>query len=79
MVGFIAAIIIGGVSGWLAGKLMGTNHSVIINIVLGLIGGLLGGWLGGLIGVGATNWIGRILISVVGTCILIWLSRLIFK
>ena len=76
---FIAAIIIGGVSGWLAGKLMGADHSLIINIILGLVGGVLGGWLGGLIGVGATNWIGSIIISVLGACILIWISKKIFK
>ncbi len=76
---FIAALIIGGVSGWLAGKIMGTSHSVIINIILGLVGGALGGWLGGLIGIGATGTIGSIIISVAGACLLIWISRKIFK
>ncbi len=75
---FIAAIIIGAISGWLAGKLMGSDHSLIVNIILGLAGGALGGWLGSKIGVGAKGWIGSICISVVGTCILIWIARLIF-
>lgn len=76
---FIAAIIIGGISGWLAGKIMDSHHSVIINILLGLVGGVVGGWLGGLIGIGATGTIGSILISVAGACLLIWLSRKLFK
>ena len=76
---FIVSLIIGGVSGWLAGKIMGTDHSVIINIILGLLGGVVGGFLRKLIGVGATNWIGSILISVVGACLLIWVFRLIKK
>ena len=76
---FIAALIIGGVSGWLAGKIMGTSHSIIINIILGLVGGLLGGWLGGLIGIGATGWVGSIIISVIGACILIFIAKKIFK
>ena len=76
---FIVSIIIGGVSGWLAGQIMKSSHSVIVNIILGLVGGVLGGWLGGFIGIGATSWIGSILISVAGACILIWLARLIFK
>ncbi len=77
---FIVSIIIGGIAGWLAGKIMGTEHSVIINIILGLVGGLLGGWIVKLIGLGgATNWIGTILIDVVGACILIWIARKIFK
>ena len=79
MLSFIAALIIGGISGWLAGKIMGTSHSLIVNIILGLVGGLLGGWLGGLIGVGATGTIGSIVISVIGACILIWLSQKLFK
>ena len=76
---FIVSLIIGGVSGWLAGKIMDSKHNVIINIILGLVGGALGGWLGGLIGIGATGWIGSILISVIGACILIWIARKIFK
>ena len=33
---FIAALIIGGVSGWLAGKIMGTSHSIYTNFLCGL-------------------------------------------
>ena len=76
---FIVTLFIGGIAGWLAGKIMDSSHSVIVNIILGLVGGALGGWLGGLIGIGATGWIGRILIAVVGSCILIWIARKIFK
>jgi len=76
---FIIALIIGGVSGWLAGKIMNCEGSLIRNIILGLVGGLVGGLLGKLIGIGASSWVGSILISVVGACILIWLSKKIFK
>ncbi|MBO4267164.1 MAG: GlsB/YeaQ/YmgE family stress response membrane protein [Lachnospiraceae bacterium] len=76
---FIAAVIIGGVSGWLAGKIMKTHHSVIFNIILGFFGGLFGGWLGGLVGIDESGWISRIIISVIGACLLIWISRLINK
>ncbi|MCR5301942.1 MAG: GlsB/YeaQ/YmgE family stress response membrane protein [Lachnospiraceae bacterium] len=76
---FIAALIVGGISGWLAGKIMESKHNIIVNIILGLVGGALGGLLGSLIGIGATGTIGSIIISVIGACILIWLSRLIFK
>lgn len=58
---------------------MGSDHSVIVNIILGLIGGALGGWIGGLIGIGATGWIGSIVIAVFGSCILIWIFRKLFK
>ena len=75
----IITILIGGVSGWLAGMIMGTKHSVIINIIIGLVGGALGGFLGGLIGVGAAGWIGRILIAVCGSCLLIFICKKLFK
>ncbi len=76
---FIVSIFMGAFSGWLAGKIMKTKHSFIVNIILGLVGGALGGWLGGFIGIGATGWISSILIAVAGACILIWITRLIFK
>jgi len=79
MLSFIFALIIGGVSGWLAGIIMKAEGSLLRNIILGLLGGLVGGLIGKVIGVGASNWIGSILISVAGACLLIYLSKLIFK
>jgi len=76
---FIVSLIIGGVSGWLAGKIMKSEGSLIRNIILGLVGGLVGGLLGGLIGIGSSNIIGSIIISVAGACLLIWLAKKIFK
>jgi uncharacterized membrane protein YeaQ/YmgE (transglycosylase-associated protein family) len=58
---------------------MNSKQSLVMNIILGLLGGIVGGVIGGFIGVGATNWIGSILISVVGACILIWAYRTFFK
>ncbi len=79
MWGFIVSLIIGAVSGWIAGKIMKSEHNLIINLILGLVGGLVGGLIGGLLGFAATGWIARIIISVAGACILIWLYRKLFK
>ncbi len=79
MLAFITSVIIGGISGWLAGKIMDSSHSIIVNIIIGLVGGIIGGWIGKLIGIGPTGWIGSIVISVAGACLLIWLSRKLFK
>ena len=44
--GIIAALIIGGIAGWLAGKIVrGAGFGLIGNIVIGIIGALLAGWL----------------------------------
>lgn len=36
-VGWISAIIIGGLAGWLAGKLMEARYGIFLNIVLGIV------------------------------------------
>ena len=38
-VGWIAAIIIGGIAGWLAEQFMKSNMGLLMNIVLGIVGG----------------------------------------
>ena len=37
-VGWIAAIIIGGIAGWLAEQFMKSNMGLVMNIVLGIVG-----------------------------------------
>lgn len=49
--GIIGWIIIGGLAGWIAGKIMDRSSGIIGNIVLGIIGGLIGGWILSLFGV----------------------------
>ena len=45
-------IIIGIVSGFIAGKIMrGGGFGLLINLLVGIIGGLLGGWVFGLLGI----------------------------
>jgi uncharacterized membrane protein YeaQ/YmgE (transglycosylase-associated protein family) len=50
--GIIAWIIIGGLAGWVASKIMKTDaqQGIILNIVVGIVGALLGGFLLGLFG-----------------------------
>lgn len=45
--GIIGWIIIGGLAGWVASKIMKTDaqQGILLNIVVGVIGGLLGGWI----------------------------------
>ena len=77
-VGWIGAIIIGGVAGWLAGKLMEARHGVILNIVLGIVGSALATAIfeqfhiivaGGRLGYFITGFL--------GACLLIFLARLV--
>lgn len=54
--GWIIALIVGGVIGWLASKVMNTDaqQGIFLNIVVGVIGSLLGGFLGRFVGVDST-------------------------
>ena len=58
----IISLILGGIIGWIAGKLMHSKGGILRNIVLGIIGSAVGSWLGGTIGLAATGTIGSILI-----------------
>ena len=44
---FILWLIVGGVIGWLASKIMNTDaqQGIGLNIVVGIVGALLAGWL----------------------------------
>jgi uncharacterized membrane protein YeaQ/YmgE (transglycosylase-associated protein family) len=77
-VGWIAAIVIGGVAGWLAEMFMKSSMGVFMNIILGIIGAaLLNFILANLFHVGYTGWLAYLVIGFIGACILIALGRLV--
>ncbi len=77
-VGWIAAIIIGGVAGWLAEQFMKSNMGVLMNILLGIVGAILANWLFGLIGIRiGSGWVAYLVAGFIGACIIIALGRLI--
>lgn len=77
---FLWFLIIGAVSGWIAGKLFtGSGFGLLGNIVVGIIGGIVGGWVAGLLGIGGGNIIWKIIISVVGAWILLFIIGLFSK
>ena len=71
--------LIGGiVAGWLTGRLMkGRGFGLVGDLVVGLLGGAVGGWLGGLLGIQASNWIGQIIVAVIGGVILVSALRFV--
>ena len=71
-------LVIGGLLGWLASKIMRTDaqQGVILNVVVGIIGALLGGWLlAPLFGTGTINSddfsVAGLLVSLLGAVILL--------
>lgn len=79
MKALLITIAIGALCGWLASKVMKSKGGLLWYIVAGIVGGALGKFVAGLLGIGATSTVGTILVGLLGTCLLIWLCRLIFK
>ena len=78
--GLIVFIIVGGIAGFLAGKVMtGRGLGLIWDIVVGILGAFLGGWLAGLVGIAVTNLLVEIIVAFVGACILLFLFRLVTR
>ncbi len=73
-------LLIGAVSGWLAGQLFkGGGFGLIGNIIVGVIGGFIGGWLAGKLGIGGGGLVWEIIISVLGAWVLLFIISLIKK
>ena len=78
--GLIWWIVVGLIAGWAAGKIMkGGGYGMGMDIVLGIVGGIVGGVLLGLFGIHAEGLVGSIIVAIVGSVFLIWLSRRIKK
>ncbi len=76
----IMFLIIGVLSGWIAGKLWkGKGFGLIGNLVIGIIGALVGGLIFSVLDVSAGGDIGRIVMSVVGALVLLYLVNLFAK
>lgn len=71
-------IVVGIVAGWLTGLVVkGRGFGLLGDLVIGLLGGVIGGLVFGLFGLAPTNWLGQILVSLIGGIILVALIRLI--
>lgn len=75
----IISILIGAISGWLASVIMNSKSGLIRDIILGIIGGFLGSFIFDKLGIAFYGYLGTILVSVVGACIIILVVDKIFK
>jgi uncharacterized membrane protein YeaQ/YmgE (transglycosylase-associated protein family) len=77
---FLIYIIFGGIVGWVASMLMGTDgqQGIILNIVVGIVGAVLGSWIFGLLGIGGaiTGFnLGSFVVALIGAVVLIALLK----
>ncbi|MEX3693360.1 GlsB/YeaQ/YmgE family stress response membrane protein [Paraburkholderia sp. BR14263] len=72
-------LIIGAVSGWLAGLIVnGSGFGLLVDILVGIVGAFVGGWLASTIGISiGGGFIGSIIVAVVGAVLLLFVIRLV--
>lgn len=78
--GFIGWIIIGGLAGWIASKIMGTDEQqgILLNVIVGVVGAFLGGLiLGFFIDTEGMGWILTFLTAIAGACLLLWIVGMV--
>lgn len=73
-------LILGGLAGWIASMIMGTNArmGILANIIVGIIGAAIGGFLASMLGIGGVSGfnIMSFITAVVGAVILLWIIQM---
>lgn len=79
--GIILWIVFGGIVGWLASLVMGTDsqQGIFLNIIVGIIGAFVGGWLASVFGsTGITGFnFYSFIVATIGAIVLIGLVKLL--
>jgi uncharacterized membrane protein YeaQ/YmgE (transglycosylase-associated protein family) len=76
-VGWIAAIIIGGIAGWLAEQFMKSDMGMVMNIILGIVGAAIASAILSFFGIVLGGWLGYLIAGFIGAVLLIWIVRAI--
>ena len=77
--GWVAAILVGALAGWLAEKVMKSEHGLFTNIILGVVGATIGNTIFLALDIVVVGWVGYLIAGVAGACLLIGASRLFKK
>jgi uncharacterized membrane protein YeaQ/YmgE (transglycosylase-associated protein family) len=68
-------LILGGIAGFLAGKIMrGDGYGIILDILLGLAGGWVGSFIAGLLHLPDFSYF---ITALLGAILLVWITRLV--
>ncbi len=76
-VGFIMAIVVGALAGWIAEKVTNANMGFFSNILMGIIGGVVGNFLARQLGMMVYGFWANLVSAIVGAVIIIWVYRAI--
>lgn len=75
-VGWLGTLVIGGLAGWIAGKITKTHMGILVNILVGIIGAYIGAFLANLLGLRLQEFFhgwfwGNLIVAAIGAVILI--------
>jgi len=76
------SLLIGGIAGWLAGKLMKDGgFGLLFNIIIGIIGGIVGNWLFRQLNISLMDgsMVGDILTGAIGASVILFIAGLFKK
>lgn len=81
-VGWLGTLLIGGLAGWIAEKVMKTDHGIIMNIVVGIIGSYIGAFLANALGIRLgelfSGWfLGNLIVAAAGAIVLLFAVKLV--
>ena len=81
--GIIAWIILGGIAGWLASKVMNTDkqQGIIANIFVGIVGAVIGGFVFGLVGGSSVTGFNlySLFVAFIGSVVLLFIVKSLTK
>lgn len=69
----LSSLILGLLSGYIACQIMHQRSGMVLNLIIGVVGAGIGNFLFGLFGLTSYSWLGDLLVSIVGACVLLWL------
>ncbi|WP_373502760.1 GlsB/YeaQ/YmgE family stress response membrane protein [Aestuariivirga sp.] len=81
-VGWIGTLLIGGLAGWIAEKVMKTDQGIIMNIIVGIIGSYIGAFLANAfniqLGEFFSGWFwGNLIVAAIGAIVLLFVVKLV--
>jgi len=76
-IGWFLAIIIGGLAGWVASRVMESRTGIFRNILLGIIGALVGGWIATRLDIQYVGFLGNLIVATLGAILVIFLYRVV--
>ena len=74
-------IVLGGLSGYAASRMMGGGHSILGDIILGIIGAFVGGFLLNIFGQSGVTGLNlySFIVAIVGAIVLIYIGRIFHR